>query len=207
VVQTSTSEVYGSALQIPIPETHPLQPQSPYSASKIATDNVSLSYYYSFKLPVAIVRPFNTFGPRQSARAVIPAVITQALSGKEVRVGTTTTTRDFTYVADTVRGFMLAGASDKSVGEVINIGTGGEHSIDDTIRAIVKLAGKDVKVVQDTQRIRPEKSEVSRLCADITRAGTLLGYRPEVSLEEGLKRTIAWIAEHLDEYRPEAYAV
>ena len=207
VVQTSTSEVYGSALQIPIPETHPLQPQSPYSASKIATDNIALSYFYSFKLPVAIVRPFNTFGPRQSARAVIPTVITQALSGKEVRVGTTTTTRDFTYVEDTVRGFMLAGESAKSVGEVINIGTGGEYSIDDTIRRIVSLSGKNVTVVQDAQRVRPEKSEVSRLCADITKAGKLLNYQPKVTLDEGLRRTIAWIGEHLDEYRPESYAV
>lgn len=207
VVQTSTSEVYGSALQIPIPETHPLQPQSPYSASKIATDNIALSYYYSFKVPVAIVRPFNTFGPRQSARAVIPAVITQVLSGKDVRVGTTTTTRDFTYVEDTVRGFMLAGESAKSVGEVINIGTGAEHSIDDTIRRIVSLAGKTVNVVQDAQRVRPETSEVSRLCADITKAGKLLNYQPKVTLDEGLRRTIAWIGEHLDEYRPESYAV
>lgn len=208
LVQTSTSEVYGSARQIPIPETHPLQPQSPYSASKIGTDHVALSYYYSFKLPVTVVRPFNTFGPRQSARAVIPTVIMQALAGSRIRLGTTTTTRDFTYVDDTVRGFMLAGSSPAAVGEVINVGTGREISIADTVRLIVELTGKrDATIVQDEQRVRPDTSEVSRLCADIAKARTLLGYEPHVSLEEGLKRTAAWIGENLAAYTPERYAV
>ena len=207
LVQTSTSEVYGSARQIPIPETHPLQPQSPYSASKIATDHVALSYHYSFGLPVAIIRPFNTFGPRQSARAVLPTVITQALAGGDIRVGTTTTTRDFCYVDDTVRGFLLIGESDKAVGEVINIGTGRETSIADAITQIVAEVGKKNRVVQDDSRRRPEKSEVSRLCADISKAERLLGYRPQVSFDDGIGRTVAWIREHLDAYQPDAYAI
>ena len=207
LVQTSTSEVYGSARQVPIPETHPLQPQSPYSASKIATDHIALSYHYAFHVPVAVVRPFNTFGPRQSARAVIPTIIMQALAGSEIRLGTTTTTRDFTYVADTVAGFLRAGASAGSVGEVINLGTGREISIADTVKMIVGVVGKDARVVQDAERLRPETSEVSRLCADIGKARRLLGYEPQVSLEEGIRRTAAWITEHLGTYRPDAYAV
>jgi len=207
LVQTSTSEVYGSARQVPIPETHPLQPQSPYSASKIATDHIALSYYYAFHLPVAVVRPFNTFGPRQSARAVIPTIITQALAGSEIKLGTTTTTRDFTYVADTVRGFMLAGASPAAVGEVVNLGTGRETSIADTVKLIVGTLGSKARVVQDAERLRPETSEVSRLCADIGKARKLLGYEPEVGLEDGIRRTAAWITEHLGTYRPDAYAV
>ncbi len=205
LVQTSTSEVYGSARQVPIPESHPLQPQSPYSASKIATDSIALSYYYSFDLPVTIVRPFNTFGPRQSARAVIPTVIAQALAGSEIRIGATTTTRDFTFVEDTVRGFMLAAEAPAAVGEVFNIGTGREISINDTIEAIVRIVGKDVRLVPDQQRIRPEKSEVSRLCADIGKAERVLGYQPQVTLEEGLRRTVAWMHDHLAAYRPGAY--
>jgi dTDP-glucose 4,6-dehydratase len=206
LIQTSTSEVYGSARTIPIPETHPLQPQSPYSASKIATDHIALSYHYSFGLPVAVVRPFNTFGPRQSARAVIPTVITQALTGSEIRIGTTTTTRDFTFVEDTVRGFLLAAESKAAVGEIINLGTGREISVDDTIRLIVATVGKDVRLVQDDRRLRPERSEVLRLCADIAKAERLLGFRPAVPLEEGIRRTVAWIADHLSLYRPEVYA-
>jgi dTDP-glucose 4,6-dehydratase len=206
LVQTSSSEVYGSARTLPISETHPLQPQSPYSASKIATDHIALSYHYSFGLPVAVVRPFNTFGPRQSARAVIPTVITQALTGSEIRIGTTSTTRDFTFVEDTVRGFLLAAESQAAVGEIVNIGTGRETSVDDTIRLIVAAVGKDVRLVQDDRRLRPERSEVLRLCADIAKAERLLGFRPAVPLEEGIRRTVAWIADHLSLYRPEAYA-
>jgi dTDP-glucose 4,6-dehydratase len=206
LIQTSTSEVYGSARQIPIPETHPLQPQSPYSASKIATDHIALSYHYSFDLPVAVVRPFNTFGPRQSARAVLPSVITQALAGQDVRIGTTTTTRDFTFVEDTVRGFLLAAETPASTGEVINIGTGREISVDDAIREIVKAVGKEVRLVRDDRRLRPAKSEVLRLCADIGKAERLLGFRPQVPFEEGIRRTIAWVADHLGAYRPDVYA-
>jgi NAD dependent epimerase/dehydratase len=207
LVQTSTSEVYGSARHIPIAEMHPLQPQSPYSASKIATDHVALSYHYSFDLPVTIVRPFNTFGPRQSARAVIPTIITQALAGTEIRIGATTTTRDFTFVEDTVRGFRRAAESPAAVGEVVNIGTGRETSVDDAIRAIAGVLGKEVHVVRDERRLRPDKSEVTRLCADISKAERLLGYRPAVTFEEGIRRTTAWIGAHLDAYRPDAYAI
>ncbi len=207
VMQTSTSEVYGSARIVPIPETHPLQPQSPYSASKIATDSVALSFHFSYNIPLVIVRPFNTYGPRQSARAVIPSVAAQALAGSEIRVGAVDTTRDFNYVGDTVRGFMMCAASDQAVGEVINIGSGQEISIAHTIDEIVKIAGRNARVVRDEARIRPEKSEVTRLWADISKARSILGYEPEVSLREGLERTIAWIREHSTLYRPAAYTV
>lgn len=156
---------------------------------------------------MAIVRPFNTFGPRQSARAVLPTVITQALAGSDIKIGATTTTRDFGYVDDTVRGFLLTAESEKSTGEVINIGTGHEISIESAIEQIVAVVGKRNRVVRDDSRLRPEKSEVSRLCADISKAERLLGFRPQVAFEEGIRRTVAWIAEHLDSYRPDAYAV
>lgn len=206
-LQTSTSEVYGSAQQVPIPETHPLQPQSPYSASKIATDNIALSFHYTYGLPVTIVRPFNTFGPRQSARAVLPAVICQALAGDEIRVGETTTTRDFTYVDDTVRGFLLLAATPDAVGECVNIGTGREVAVGDAIRTIVDVVGKENRVVRDEARVRPEASEVQRLCADISKARRLVGYEPSVSFEDGIRRTVDWVAAHLDVYRPASYAV
>ena len=207
VMQTSTSEVYGSALQVPIPETHPYQPQSPYSASKIATDNIALSFHLSFGTPVTIVRPFNTYGPRQSARAVLPSVISQALAGSDIKVGSTTTTRDFNYVGDTVRGFMLLAASDASLGRAVNIGSGREVSIADAIETIVRVVGNENRIVHDEQRVRPEKSEVSRLLADIALARELVGYEPEVSFDEGIRRTVDWMAEHLDVFRPHAYNV
>jgi dTDP-glucose 4,6-dehydratase len=207
LVQTSTSEVYGSARQIPIPETHPLQPQSPYSASKIATDSIALSFWHTYGLPVAVIRPFNTFGPRQSARAVLPSVIAQALAGRDIKVGTTSTTRDFNYVDDTVRGFLLVGASPATAGEVVNIGSGREVTIDAAIRTIVELVGRGNRIVADDARVRPENSEVSRLCADLTKAERLVGYRPEVSFDEGLRRTIAWIADHSGAFDPATYAV
>jgi dTDP-glucose 4,6-dehydratase len=207
LVQTSTSEVYGSARQIPIPETHPLQPQSPYSASKIATDNISLSFWHTYGLPVAVIRPFNTYGPRQSARAVLPSVIAQALAGRDIRVGTTSTTRDFNYVDDTVRGFLMVAGSPATNGEVLNIGSGREVAIDAAIRTIVELVGRHNRIVADDARIRPETSEVSRLCADLAKAERLIGYRPQVSFEEGLRRTIAWIADHAGVFDPATYAV
>ncbi len=207
IVQTSTSEVYGSALIVPIPESHQLQPQSPYSASKIATDSVALSFHYSFGIPLVIVRPFNTYGPRQSARAVIPSVAAQALAGTEIRAGATDTTRDFNYVGDTVRGFMMCAASDRAIGEVINIGSGREVSIADTIEEIVRIVGRDVKVIRDEARVRPARSEVTRLLADITKARSLLAYAPETSLREGLERTVDWIRAHPGLYRPTVYAV
>lgn len=207
VVITSTSEVYGSALRVPMDEEHPLQAQSPYSATKIAADALALSFHRSFGLPVTIVRPFNAYGPRQSARAVIPAIITQALAGTALKLGTLDTTRDFTFVEDTARGFVAVASSDGALGEVVNIGTGIEASIGDVVEKIGKIVGRELVAIGDEQRVRPVKSEVSRLCADSTKAKRLAGWEAEVSLEDGLRRTTEWIEAHLDEYRPSEYAV
>jgi dTDP-glucose 4,6-dehydratase len=207
VVVTSTSEVYGSALHVPMDEQHPLQAQSPYSATKIAADALALSFHRSFGLPVTIVRPFNAYGPRQSARAVIPAIIAQALVGTTLKLGTLETTRDFTYVEDTARGFVAVASSDEALGEVVNVGSGAEVSIGDVVAKVGEIVGRELAVVGDEQRIRPVKSEVSRLCADNTKAEELAGWHAEVSLEEGLRRTTEWIEAHLDEYRPSEYAV
>ncbi|HEX2118887.1 MAG TPA: GDP-mannose 4,6-dehydratase [Acidimicrobiales bacterium] len=197
LVQTSTSEVYGSALRVPIDESHPLQPQSPYSASKIGGDMLALSFFHSFQLPVAVIRPFNTYGPRQSARAVIPAVLGQIYSGsEELRVGATTPTRDFNYVEDTVRGFLAVAHCDRALGNVVNIGSGREISVRDLIDLVVKISGRNVRVVVDEDRLRPEGSEVQRLLCDNTRAREWAGWEPQVSLEEGLERTAAWVQEH-----------
>ncbi|MCU0453810.1 MAG: GDP-mannose 4,6-dehydratase [Bacteroidetes bacterium] len=206
-VQTSTSEVYGSARSVPISESHPYQPQSPYSASKIATDNIALSFHYSFGLPVSIVRPFNTYGPRQSARAVIPSLISQALKGDVIKVGTTTTTRDFTYVADTVQGFLRIAESSHSIGQAINLGTGREISIDDLAQLIVQKVGTGARLEFDASRARPDKSEVQRLLADVSKAKQLAGWEPTYSLERGLELTIEWIRAHMDEFKTEIYNI
>jgi len=207
VVHTSTSEVYGTALYTPIDEGHPLQGQSPYSASKIAADKIAESYYRSFDLPLVIIRPFNTFGPRQSARAVIPTIITQALSSEEVQLGLLTPVRDFTYVKDTVEGFIKAAESEKSVGEVINIGSGKGISIKELVEIIIKLIDKKVKITMDPRRLRPEKSEVMVLVCENRKARNLLKWSPRFSLENGLKETIAYISRHLKEYKPEVYNI
>ena len=207
LVITSTSEVYGTAQYEPIDEKHPLHPQSPYAASKVAQDALALSFHASYDLPVRIVRPFNTFGPRQSARAVIPTIISQALTQDEVRLGALHPTRDLTYVSDTVRGFLLAAESDGAVGQVVNLGTGHTIAIGDLARRIIALVGRDVPIVSDSQRIRPEKSEVLRLRSDNALARELIGWQPLVSLDEGLQRTIDWIADHLDLFDPQRYAV
>lgn len=207
VVHTSTSEVYGTALRVPIDEEHPLQGQSPYSATKIGADKLVESYYRSFDLPVVTIRPFNTYGPRQSTRAVIPTIITQALSGSEVRLGSLTPTRDLNYVANTVAGF-LKGASVPGVeGRTINLGSNQEISVGELAKSIIRLVGRDVPIVTEEQRLRPEKSEVNRLLADNTLARTLLGWTPEVSFDEGLLKTIEWMRAHLDRYRPGQYTV
>ena len=194
VIHTSTSEVYGTAQYVPIDEKHPLQPQSPYSASKIGADAIAMSFYNSFNLPLTIVRPFNTYGPRQSARAVIPSIITQIASGmKEIKVGDISPTRDFNYVEDTCRGFIeLAGCSE-SIGETINVGSNSEISISDLIETIKDLMESDVKFVQDEQRIRPIKSEVYRLWGDNKKIFDLTGFQSKVDIKDGLKRTIDWI--------------
>jgi dTDP-glucose 4,6-dehydratase len=207
IVLTSTSEVYGSALRVPMDEEHPLQAQSPYSATKIAADALGLSFHRSFGLPVVVVRPFNAYGPRQSARAVIPAIITQALCGGPLRLGTLDTTRDFTFVEDTARGFVALAAADAAIGEVANVGSGSEVSIREIVARVGAIVGRELQVEGDEQRMRPATSEVSRLHSDSSKALRLAGWRAEVPLDEGLRRTTAWIEAHMDQYRPREYAV
>lgn len=209
VVHTSTSEVYGTALYVPIDEGHPLQGQSPYSASKIGADKLAESYFRSFGLPVSTIRPFNTYGPRQSARAVIPTIITQIMSGvKKIKLGALTPTRDFNFVKDTVEGFIKVAESDKSMGEVINIGSGKEISIGDLAGLIIKLTGRDdVEIFCDSERYRPEKSEVSRLLCNNEKARAVLGWSPSYTLEAGIKETIFWISSNMEKYKSEVYNV
>jgi NAD dependent epimerase/dehydratase len=207
VVHTSTSEVYGTAQYVPIDEVHPLQGQSPYSASKIGADKVVESFYRSFGLPVATLRPFNTYGPRQSARAVIPTIITQVLTRDEVRLGALEPMRDFTFVADTVEGFLRIGDADSAVGQEINIGAGDCVSIGDLARKIMRLVGRELPIMAEEQRLRPANSEVMRLHASNSKACELIGWEPRISLDEGLTRTIAWISENLERYRPDVYEV
>lgn len=214
VVHTSTSEVYGTAQFIPITENHPLQGQSPYAASKIGADQIAMSFYHSFNTPVSIIRPFNTYGPRQSARAVIPTIITQIASGKKnIKLGSLHPTRDFNYVRDTVRGFIAALESDKAVGEVINVGSSYEISIGDTVKLIGEVMGIDVKIETDQRRLRPEKSEVERLWADNTKAKDLLGWEPVygglTGFKKGLAETVAWFTqpENLKHYKVGSYNI
>lgn len=207
VVHTSTSEVYGTAQYVPIDEAHPQQGQSPYSASKIGADKMAEAFYRSFQVPVATVRPFNTFGPRQSARAVIPTIITQCLTQDVVRLGSLTPTRDLNFVSNTVDGFLAAGSLDAAVGQTINFGSGREISIGDLARLIGDLIKKDVAVECEADRLRPAKSEVERLLANHDLAKDLLGWTPEVSLEDGLVKTIDWIQDNLERYRPGVYVV
>lgn len=207
VVHTSTSEVYGTARYVPIDEGHPLQAQSPYSASKIGADKVAEAFSLSFNLPVVTVRPFNTFGPRQSARAVIPTIISQCLNGSVVRLGNLETTRDLNYVSSTVDGFLKSAAVPAAVGQTINLGSGREISIGALAKLIAQLCGHEVTIETDSQRIRPEKSEVERLLADNTLAANLLGWKPGVTLEEGLMKTIEWMRQNAHRYRPDVYAI
>ena len=206
VMLTSTSEVYGTAQYEPIDERHPLHPQSPYAASKVAQDALAVSFHAAYDLPVRIVRPFNTFGPRQSARAVIPTIISQALTRDEVRLGALHPTRDLTYVTDTCRGFLLAAESEAAIGRPVNLGTGRSITIGELAELAIRLVGRDVTLTTDAQRIRPEKSEVTRLRSDNRLAKELIGWEPQVSLEEGLQRTIDWVRDHLHLFDPERYA-
>ncbi|MGE0754736.1 MAG: GDP-mannose 4,6-dehydratase, partial [Alphaproteobacteria bacterium] len=215
VVHTSTSEVYGTAQQVPIPETHPLVGQSPYSASKIGADQMAYSYHCAFGTPVAIARPFNTYGPRQSLRAVLPTIMLQALSNTpELALGALSPTRDFNFVSDTVAGMIAILDNDKSVGEVINIGSGFEISIGDTVKLVSELTGRELRVKTDEQRLRPEASEVERLCCDASKAKALLGWEPKHAGREGLKaglaKSLEWFSDSMnrDHYRNvTAYAV
>jgi len=207
VVQTSTSEVYGSAHYIPIDESHPMQGQSPYSASKIGADRIAESFTRAFELPLTTLRPFNTYGPRQSARAVIPTIITQALTTDEVYLGSLAPCRDFTFVSDTVDGFLKTAVAEKSVGEEINIGSGIMISVGELAKRIFDLIGKNPRIIQEERRQRPSKSEVMRLQASAKKAAELLQWKPKVSLEDGLRITIKWISEHLELYQPDQYAL
>ena len=207
LVHTSTSEVYGTAHYIPIDEAHPLQGQSPYSASKIGADKLAEAFYLSFDLPVAIIRPFNTYGPRQSARALIPTIITQALTQTTMRLGNLEPLRDLTYVEDTVEGFIKIAQAPKTIGHVINVGSGQAISVRELANTIMKIVGKDLPIAQDAPRIRPTKSEVERLCANVSKAEQFLGWHPRTSLKEGLAKTIEWIEQNLEEYRPDVYTI
>ncbi|MFA5848078.1 MAG: NAD-dependent 4,6-dehydratase LegB [Thermodesulfovibrionales bacterium] len=210
VIVTSTSEVYGTAQYVPIDEKHPLQGQSPYSASKIGADRIAESFYRSFGSPVIIARPFNTYGPRQSARAVIPTIITQLLNNKkEIHLGALHPTRDLNYVSDICRGFISLAGCNEAVGKEINIGSGTEISIGDLAEQLIKLTGSDARIVSEEQRKRPEKSEVERLVCDNSLLQRLTGWKPEVSLKEGLERTIAWLRDkdNLNRYKWDIYNV
>ena len=214
IIHTSTSEVYGSARSVPIKEDHPLQPQSPYSASKIAADQIAMSFYNSFDTPVTIIRPFNTYGPRQSARAVIPTIITQILAEeKSVKLGLLSPTRDFSYIKDTTNGFIAALKAPKIEGEVINLGTNYEISIKEVAEQIMQLIGRSVKFETDERRLRPKKSEVDRLFASNSKAKKLLNWKPEYQgkngLKKGLSETIDWFShlENLRKYKPDIYNI
>lgn len=208
LIVTSTSEVYGTAMYVPIDEKHPRQPQSPYSATKIGADAIAKSYYNAFGLPVVIARPFNAYGPRQSARAIIPTIISQIASGKrEIMVGDLRPTRDFNYVEDTCRGFLALAETDGIEGEEINIATGTEITMADTFDTIARVMEADVKFTVDPARLRPAKSEVFRLCGDNTKITTLTPWRPQVSFEEGIARTVRWLSDsaNLVRYKPDIY--
>ena len=213
-VHTSTSEVYGTALYVPINESHPLQSQSPYSASKTAADQLALSFYSSFELPVQIIRPFNTYGPRQSSRAVIPTIISQVASGaKSLKLGAISPTRDFTYVEDTANGFIAAIRSNNAIGEVVNLGCNFEVSISEVVELISKQFGIDIEILEDTERLRPTKSEVNRLWSDNSKALDLIGWAPSYKgksgFESGLKKTISWFMdkENLNLYKSDKYVL
>lgn len=210
IIHTSTSEVYGTALYVPIDEKHPLQPQSPYSASKIGADAMAMSFFNAFDLPLTIARPFNTYGPRQSARAVIPTIIGQIANGKkQIKLGDVTPTRDFNYVADTCAGFLALARCDKAIGETINIGSNFEISVGDTLNLIKEIMNSNVEFLIDEQRLRPEKSEVFRLWCDNTKIQQLTGFKPEHDIRSGLTKTIEWFTnpQNLSKYKSDIYNV
>jgi NAD dependent epimerase/dehydratase len=209
-INTSTSEVYGTALYVPIDEKHPLQPQSPYSASKIGADSIALSFYHTFSLPVIVARPFNTYGPRQSIRAVIPTIIAQIASGmKEIKLGDVTPTRDFNYVEDTCLGFTALAKCDKAIGEVVNIGSNYEISIHDTLHLIKEIMNSEVRFITEEQRIRPQNSEVFRLWCDNSKIRALTGFEPSYPIRKGLEKTVEWFtqSENLAKYKANIYNV
>ena len=207
LVHTSTSECYGTALSVPISEAHPLQAQSPYAASKMSADKIAESFHRSFGLRVATVRPFNVFGPRQSMRAVIPTIVAQCLGADVVKIGNLAATRDFTFVADTVRGFLAIGDTAAAEGRVLNLGTGREHAIRDVYESVCRIVGRRPPLEVEDARVRPPASEVERLVADATLARDLAGWSPDHAFEDGLARTVAWIDSNLQRFRPAEYHV
>jgi NAD dependent epimerase/dehydratase len=207
IIHISSSEVYGSACYVPIDENHPLQGQSPYSASKIGADKIAESFFRSYNLPIVTVRPFNTFGPRQSARAVIPTIITQALEQQDIKLGSLHTTRDFTFVEDTVAGFIKASQSDDAIGQTINLGSNFEISVGEIANKIISILGVKSRVLVDETRVRPQNSEVERLWCDNSKAKRILQWEPQISFEEGLRRTINWFSENKGRYKPELYNI
>jgi NAD dependent epimerase/dehydratase len=207
LVHVSTSEVYGSAQTVPITEAHPLEPQSPYAASKVAADKLVDSFHRSFELPTTIVRPFNTYGPFQSARAIVPTIISQALAGGPVRLGSLHPRRDLTFVEDTVSGFVAAARSDRVVGRTVQLGTGHDVSVGDLVEMVGQVLGRQLEVEQDAKRVRPPASEVQRLISSPALAGELMGWGPEIELREGLARTADWIERNISRYRIEQYAI
>jgi dTDP-glucose 4,6-dehydratase len=207
VVQVSSSEVYGTAQTVPISEAHPLNPQSPYAATKVGADQLALTYWRSFEIPVVLARPFNTFGPRQSARAVIPTIITQALARDRIELGALSPTRDFLFVEDTAAALARCAEVEGIEGETLNFGTGEEHSVGDVAAQILGLMGRELPIVATDERRRPPASEVERLVADATKAERLLGWTPAVPFATGLERTIEWVTEHIADFRPAAYTV
>ncbi|MBN1698107.1 MAG: SDR family NAD(P)-dependent oxidoreductase [Spirochaetales bacterium] len=207
IVHTSTSETYGTAIYTPIDEKHPLQGQSPYSASKIGADKIAEAFHLSFNLPVSTIRPFNTYGPRQSARAVIPTIISQALAGDDIKLGSLDPVRDFTYVKDTVSGFIAIARSEETVGRVTNIGTGKAVSIGDLADTIIRIMGGKKRIVSDGKRVRPEKSEVMQLLCDNGKAAELTGWRPATRLEDGLAETIEFVRAHPELYKTDIYNI
>jgi len=207
VIHTSTSEVYGTAKYVPMDEKHPLNPQSPYAASKVGADQLALSFYRSFGLPVGIIRPFNIYGPRQSARAVIPAIIIQALKGNRIHIGSSYPTRDLTFVKDSSSGFVSFAKSKKTIGEVVNLGSGYEISVEKIVDVIEKITNKKLKVVIDKKRIRPKKSEVDRLFSNSKKAEKLFDWKPKTRLEDGLRETILWIEKNIGKYKEKIYNI
>lgn len=210
IIHTSTSEVYGTARYVPIDEKHPIQPQSPYSASKIGADAIAMSFYNAFNLPLIIARPFNTYGPRQSARAVIPTIITQIASGaKQIKLGDVSPTRDFNYVTDTCRGFIALAGCQQAIGKTVNIGSNFEISVGDTLTLIKELMNSDVEFIRDETRIRPDTSEVQRLWCDNSLIHSLTGFTPETDIRTGLKKTIDWflLPENIKNYKADIYNV
>ena len=207
IVHTSTSEVYGTAQYVPMDEEHPSHPQSPYAASKLGADLLALSFYRSFDLPVGVIRPFNVYGPRQSARAVIPSIIVQALSKGKIHLGSLTSTRDLTFVQDTAQGFIAFAENEKTTGEVVNLGSGFEVSINQIVELVSDCLGKRIEIIKEKERIRPKKSEVERLFSDSGKAKSLFGWDPKTDLKVGMKKTINWIEENMEKYKEGIYNI